>query len=250
MINISRTLYSFNGNEYLNNATTNSTFCIDGSAVYSTDSSSYTVEMKTDKQKGIHPVLYFKYIKKKFKMIERMRIDNRFKKLEKAFYKAVDSGQEALGEKLLKTLAIEMRETQMYAKGFKYYIEKGDLNKHKGNIRGGHISDTRLKDFTRDIPKKDKDKYNASLGLFDDYVVYHYWNEGEVEKVEKKEKMDPEEKSKMRDPILFGIIKETNKLYFIEEWEDEYCDLTFEELVDKIGVNDEDIELKREPSLI
>jgi hypothetical protein len=49
--------------------------------------------------------------------------------------------------------------------------------------------------------------------------------------------MSSEEKQKMKDPILFGYIKETDRLYFIADWEDEYCDLTFDEIVDVIGEN-------------
>jgi hypothetical protein len=49
--------------------------------------------------------------------------------------------------------------------------------------------------------------------------------------------MSSDEKSKMRDPILFGYIKETDRLYFIADWEDEYCDLTFDEIIDVVGEN-------------
>jgi len=49
--------------------------------------------------------------------------------------------------------------------------------------------------------------------------------------------MTKEEIQKMKDPILFGMIKESNRLYFIDDWEDEYCDLTFDEIIDVIGEN-------------
>ncbi len=47
--------------------------------------------------------------------------------------------------------------------------------------------------------------------------------------------MTPDEHRKMKDPILFGWIKENNRLYFIADWEDEFCDLTFDEIVDVVG---------------
>jgi hypothetical protein len=53
----------------------------------------------------------------------------------------------------------------------------------------------------------------------------------------------------MKDPVLFGIIKETNKLYFIADWDDEFCNLSFEELADAIGKDDEEITIQREPKL-
>jgi len=246
--------FRWDDNTILMSATTTGTdyasfISAEGAILYTYPMGSYNVEVETNK-KGISPILYFKYIKKKFKILERMRMDTRLKRLEKAFYEALDSGQAELGEKLFKKLAVETRETAMYAKGIRFFIEKQDLDKHKRNIRGGHISNTMLKDFTRLIPKNVSEKYKNSLGLFDDYVVYHYWNEEEVKKVEKKQKMEPEERAKMRDPVLFGIIRETDKLYFIADWEDEQCDLTFDEIIDKVGLDDNDVELKREPSLI
>lgn len=41
-----------------------------------------------------------------------------------------------------------------------------------------------------------------------------------------------------KDPILFGVIRNSDKLYYIADWVDEYCDLTlekmFETLQDKV----------------
>ena len=37
--------------------------------------------------------------------------------------------------------------------------------------------------------------------------------------------MTNEEIERKRDPILFGVIKDSNKLYYIDEWEDELCNL-------------------------
>ena len=43
------------------------------------------------------------------------------------------------------------------------------------------------------------------------------------------------EVEKAKDPILFGVIAGSNKLYYIDDWIDEYCDLRFENIVDIIG---------------
>ena len=40
-----------------------------------------------------------------------------------------------------------------------------------------------------------------------------------------------EEMKKRKDPILFGVIAGSNKLYFIGDWIDEYCDLRFDDVV-------------------
>lgn len=183
----------------------------------------------------ISPQLYFKYIKKKFNFLERAMLDKRIKLIEAAFDEAVENGQNILADKILRNLMVISRESFIAAKGIKEYVERDDVMKYKNQIRGGHISDTMLKDFTRVIPKHISVKIKKLKDIFDDFVIFHYYEQELEEKREKKQKMTPEEKSKMRDPVLFGIIKENNRLYFIDDWEDEKCDLSFDEIVDEIG---------------
>ena len=174
----------------------------------------------------IHPQLYFTFIKSKFKIIERTRLRHRLDKLEKAFDNAMKSGQIALAEKFLRENIASAREAAMAAKGLKYFVEREDVWKHKSNIRDGHISDTQLKDYTRIIPEKVLEKKKVVEALFDGFVILHYWNEGAPD----VKKMSDHEKAKMRDPILFGLIRETDRWYYIADWQDEFCDLTFDEL--------------------
>ena len=54
-----------------------------------------------------------------------------------------------------------------------------------------------------------------------------------------------------KDPILFGVFKESRRLYYIGDWIDEYCNLTMNEVAKLLGkksvyANDigENIELK------
>lgn len=185
--------------------------------------------------KGISPNLYFSYIKSKFGVLQRRQLNRRIKEIEKAFDEAVDAGQNMLAEKVLKELEVELKESVISAKGIKYYIEKDDLMKHKRNIRDGHISDTILKDYTRIVPKKIRNEIANLQGIFDDFIVFHYYNSEIEQKTEKKQKMSLKEKEKMRDPVLFGIIKETDRYYFIDEWDDEYCDLSFGEIIKVMG---------------
>jgi hypothetical protein len=106
-----------------------------------------------------------------------------------------------------------------------------------------------LKDFTRVIPKNVLIKKEKVKDVFDDFVIYHYWNDEAEKNREKKQKISPAEKEKLRDPVLFGIIKETNRLYFIADWEDDFCDLTFSEMIEVIGKDDEEFELSSNPTL-
>lgn len=222
-----------------NGTSTALTYTVDSNINIDSTPISARIKYKT----GINPILYFKYIKNKFKMLERIKLDARLKRLEKAFQKSMENGQEVLANKFLEEFARETRESVIYAKGIKLFIERDDIMKHKRNIRDGHISDTLFKDYTRIIPDKVLKRKKEVEDIFDDFVIFHYWDE----KAKDIKKMSLNEKNMMKDPVLFGIIKETNRLYFIADWEDEYCDLTFEEIIDKIGEKDEQVTLNRDP---
>lgn len=197
------------------------------------------VKLEVNQTKGIAPQLYFKYVKNKFKDLEGMRLDKNIKNVEEAFNRAAANGQNMLAEKILTQVAIASKEAIAHAKGCKYFIEREDLNKHKHHIRKGHISDTKLDAYTRIIPDEVIEKKKKFDGIFDDYVIYHYWSE-EAKDVKN---MSQSERSAMRDPVLFGTIKGNNRLYFIADWEDEFCDLTFSEIIEQLGKEDEEVRL-------
>ena len=92
-----------------------------------------------------------------------------------------------------------------------------------------------LANFTRSIPiEVIKKKLEAdNLCVFDNYVVLHYdpENDGTEMTDEEKEK----EKRKKQDPILCGLITGSNKLYFVSDWIDEKCDLTYDKLIEIVG---------------
>lgn len=231
--------------------TSNQYIAFSTDASYNSNGVAWTYNAKSDAgaTSKIAPELYFKYVKSKFGILDGMRIRGRLKRLEKAALNAIENGQEMMSEKFMREISRETRESVLYAKGFKHFIEREDLVKFKQKIREGHISDTLFKNFMRVIPKDILAKKKKAEPLFDDFVIYHYYNEDAQKKIEKKQKLTPSEHQAMRDPVLFGIIKETNRLYFIADWDDEFCDLSFEELVDKIGKSDEEFEIPREPKL-
>ena len=208
---------------------------VNGTITYWTSPSAGLHINVSNKKGKISPQLYFTYVKKKFKLLERSKLNKRIKIIEKAFDEAVENGQNMLAEKILNNLTLLTRETLIYARGIDKYIERDDFMKYKYQINGGHISDTLLKDFTRIIPKKITAKVQSLRDIFDDFLILHYYDEKIEKKLEEKQKMSSEEKSKMKDPVIFGMIKENNRLYFIDEWIDEKCDLSFDDIVDYVG---------------
>jgi hypothetical protein len=167
---------------------------------------------------------------------EIVKFNEKNSKLVNELKNAVEMGQKALSEKIKDNLEIKMLENKLLVNDkFKYVSEeiiiKFALESEKG------IKLDWVKNYSRPIPeevrvmKKKVDEYN----VFDNYAIMHYDPEGKATELTK------EEIEKKRDPILFGVIKNSKKLYFITDWKDDLCDLTLNKIIDKYGqesVND------------
>ena len=101
-----------------------------------------------------------------------------------------------------------------------------------------------LKNFNRPIPQNIIDKINKinNLEVFDNYVVLYYDPDG------KFSKETAEEEAKRKDPIIFGLIAGSKKLYYVGDWIDEYCDLTLEKFVETLGVSKDDFLIDEIPT--
>lgn len=192
--------------------------------------------------KGIHPRLYFKYLKSKLSMLEQRTFKQRMEKLEKLVDEFTKTGQEAMSESCIKQFLTLSREAAIYACGFKKFITDEHVDKFRYAMRNCSLQITPLKNFARVLPKKVAALARGCIEkkLFDDYVVFHLDNKGhketEKERIERK-----------RDPILFGKLENSEKLYYIIDWEDSEDDLRFSDIVEKLALKGEDITLSRSP---
>lgn len=234
--------------------TTSGTNAVGYSTMISIDDAIAAVKLVKN-EGDIHPQLYFKWAKSKFKPLEKLQLAQRERALTKAFDKAAENGQDMLARKILSAVLRETREAALHAKGVKWYVSRAELSKYKRRIRGGHISDTQFSEFTREIPARVLKRKKELDGMFDGYVIYHYWSDARGD----GKGMPAEERAKMRDPVLFGYFKQkadritgetsiyvssepdsgeldpSDRLYFIADWEDEKCDLTFDEMIEGMG---------------
>lgn len=161
---------------------------------------------------------------------------NRVSKYLRAIHKASSIGQTALVSKLAREMVGNKYESFLAAEGYYYVVKEEDVVKFARKSEKGIAIDY-IKNFARPIPDEVADKIvkaNA-LEIFDNYVIMHY-------DPESKSYMDtPKEEAKRRDPIVFGVIAGSRKLYYITDWIDEYCDLTLEKFVDTIGISKDDL---------
>ena len=144
------------------------------------------------------------------------------------------TGQVALKEKLFENLVVNKYESILHAKGYDKLITEQQIVKFAKNCPK-ELSLDYISNYTRMIPldvikkKIETDK----LEVFDNYVVLHYDPTGDSTAKTNEEKK--KEADRAKDPILFGVISGSNKLYYICDWIDEMCDLTWGTVVDAMG---------------
>ena len=133
-------------------------------------------------------------------------------------------------KKLIFHLECIKTERELVKMGINTFIYRDDIERYIDNVSKNTVKIIELERYERAIPdeiveviKKVKDKFDQLYIVFTDYT-------GEVEKKVRKERRD-------KDPILFGTFQNENtkavvdRFYFLGDWEDEYCDLTLDKMV-------------------
>ena len=159
----------------------------------------------------------------------------------RALHNAVDIGQTALQEELLKGLITNKYESLLYSEGYYKVIDESTMVDFVKKCEKG-LSLDYIKNFSRPIPENVAEKISKlnELEIFDNYVVLHY----DPKKTAFKE--TEYEKAKRKDPIIFGLIAGSRKLYYVTDWIDEFCDLTLEKFVDTLGIDEKSLYIKDE----
>lgn len=155
---------------------------------------------------------------------------NRVKEYIECIGYAERNGQTALKEKLLSNLIVNKYESVLFVNNYYQVLtEEVVVQLAKKSPKG--LSLTYLQNYSRMIPIEAMREKNEAdkLHVFDNYCVMYYDPDGMVYLE------TAEERHKRKDPILFGMIAGSNKLYYICDWIDEYCDLTLEKVVEIVG---------------
>ena len=166
---------------------------------------------------------------------------DRVSKYLTALHNATNIGQTALQEELIRGLITNRYESVLYAEGCYYAVTEEQVAKFASQCEKG-LKLSYLKNFSRPIPQEVIDKIAKmnELEVFDNYVILYYDPEGTVYKETAREE------AKRRDPIIFGVIAGSKKLYYVADWIDEYCDLTLDAFVDSLGIEKEDLHFDAE----
>ena len=156
-----------------------------------------------------------------------------------AMHTADITGQEALKQKLVKEMFVNKYEAELYANNLYYVVTEEQVVDFASKTEKG-VDLIYLKNFARPLPEKVVQKLVEvdSLEVFDNYAVLTY-------DPQKKDKIETEaDRDKRKDPILFGLISGSDKLYYVTDWIDDYCDLTLAEFVDTLKIEKKDLKMK------
>lgn len=135
-------------------------------------------------------------------------------------------------KKLLVHVEMLERERKVLAAGIDTFVYKDDVKKYCQDVKDRVVKMIELDRYEREIPDEIIATYERVKNLFDEFIiVFTDYTSEHVDKTNKE-----------RDPILFGVYMNDKKteikgtrMYFLGDWEDEYCDLTLDKLVDAMA---------------
>lgn len=182
--------------------------------------------------KELTPQEYFEQVKERKHNItdeELLKVyDNCLELLNK--YKT--TGQKKGMRKLIFHLDCIEKEREIVKMGITTFIYRDDIEEYIDTVAKDTVKIIELENYEREIPDeiveiigKVRDKFDQLYIVFTDYT-------GKVERQVQKER-------RAKDPILFGTFQNQtsrtviDRFYYLGDWEDEYCDLTLDKMVNE-----------------
>lgn len=199
----------------------------------------------------IEPKEYFQVLKSSVKTAEEEKLKNQLSVIANNIIEASEAGQKAFAEKLSFHYACIHREQVLLANGFNKFVYREDIESYidKCVLKNGKSEKPLVKiidldNYLRVIPKENIEVLKKAQSLkiiengeeipvFTDFLIVFTDLSGEIDLPEEKKQF----KERNRDPIIFGYFSIKHgaivhdRLYFITDWEDDDCDLTFEKLI-------------------
>lgn len=187
---------------------------------------------------------YFNGVKTKQQKIIDSKIFEELKYLPNQIEELIMLGQTGLANKLKKNIVNLTKERILIANGFDTYLYRNDVTRYIELVKDKKVFICELEKFPRLIPESAKKLLMKarSLNVFKDFWVVYVDYTGDSDKLLTKQEIA--ERRKNRDPIIFGTFERPenepiDKMYFICDWVDEYCDLTLDKMVKKLVENDQ-----------
>ncbi len=196
-------------------------------------------EIEINKE-AIEPKDYFKILKGNIKKSVKDKLESQLEALGSQIIHAKEAGQKNFLERLSFCYEVIIKEQKLLAHGTDRFVYKEDIKSFLDVVEPKNsIKIIELGRYPRAIPIENLKTIQEAkkLEIFDDFCVVFTDLTGQ-------DYQTPEEKkfvAKNRDPIVFGYFKDNpsaiqhERFYFITDWEDEYCDLTFTKMIERMA---------------
>ena len=180
----------------------------------------------------LSPSEYFEQVKERKNHITDEDLQKVYDNCLELLNKYKITGQKKGMRKLMFHLECIEKEREIVKMGIDTFIYREDIEEYIDNVAKDTVKIIELENYEREIPDEIveligevKDKFDQLYVVFTDYT-------GKVEKQIEKERRD-------KDPILFGTFQNQSnrtvidRFYYLGDWEDEYCDLTLDKMVNE-----------------
>lgn len=182
--------------------------------------------------KELAPQEYFEQVKERKHNITDEELLKVYENCLELLNKYKITGQKKGMRKLLFHLECIEKEREIVKMGITTFIYRDDIEEYIDTVAKDAVKIIELENYEREIPdeivdiiEKVKDKFDQLYVVFTDYT-------GKVERQVQKER-------RAKDPILFGTFQNQtsrtviDRFYYLGDWEDEYCDLTLDKMVNE-----------------
>lgn len=180
----------------------------------------------------MNPQEYFDEIRNRRHKIDDKQLQAVYDNCLELLSKYRVTGQRNGMKKLMFHLACIEKERDLVAMGIDTFVYRDDIEYYIDHVSSDVVKIIDIESYEREIPDEIvetialvKDKFDQLYIVFTDYT-------GKVERQVEKER-------RKKDPILFGaFVSERegvvdDRFYFLGDWEDEYCDLTLDKMVNE-----------------
>lgn len=183
-------------------------------------------------EKELTPQQYFDKLKEKKHHIDDEGLLKVYENCLELLNKYKITGQIKGMRKLLFHLEYIEKEREIVKMGINTFVYLDDIEEYIDNVAKDTVKIIEMENYEREIPdeiveviKATKDKFDQLYIVFTDYT-------GRIERQVNRERRE-------KDPILFGTFQKESdrtiidRFYYLVDWQDEYCDLTLDKMVNE-----------------
>jgi hypothetical protein len=194
-------------------------------------------EVKDEEKKEeelLTPSEYFDKVKGLKHLANKEEFTDLYNTAMSKFKKYMITGQKTAARHLYNICSLAEREMNCIENGYDVFVYRKDVDTYIDNVADDCIVAIELENYEREIPDDIADKimFCKENKLFDMYYIFFTDYTGE-------HRSKVEDKKRAKDPILFGAClmegRVSDRLFFIGDWEDEFCHLTLDKMIEEMA---------------